>query len=83
MSNNVWIELEKPRDDAHAKEICEQANRMLQRMLGTAPWGRFGWDGERKQYKFGGLMGYRGLTDRGEWFNLDYLGRPFEEGELK
>lgn len=77
MSNNVWIELERPRNDEHAAEICGQANRMLKRLGVTS--GDFGWDSTRKQYTYGMPMGYRGLTDRGEWFNLDYLGRPFEE----
>ena len=77
MSNNVWIELEKPKDEAHAVEICKKANNMLKRLGVTS--GDFGWDSKRKQYTYGAAMGYTGLTDRGEWFNLDYLGRPLEE----
>lgn len=75
--NRVWIELEQPVDDSHAMEVCAMANNMLQRLSSVPLADRFGWDSKRKQFTYGGPMGYRGLTDRGEWFDLEYLGRPF------
>lgn len=77
--DRVWIELEQPRDDEHAARICELANRMLQRLNfdGEGPLHHlFFWDAKDQTYCYGGQMGYRGLSDRGEWFNLAYLGRP-------
>ena len=76
--NRVWIELEAPKDDAHAEQICALANGMLARLrMGDAKGGDgvFSWDDERKMYEFGGPMGSEGLADSGKWFSLDYLGR--------
>jgi hypothetical protein len=77
--NRVWIELEKPRDAAHAEEICVLANRMIDRLCEPPEEGverrEFFWDEDDKRYCFGGQMGYMTLSDRGEWFNLDYFGR--------
>ncbi len=77
--NRVWIELEKPRDDAHADEICRKANRMLDRLLPPAEPGvdrsRFFWLTRDKRYAIGSYYGYYTLSDWGDWFNLDYLGR--------
>lgn len=78
--NRVWIELEQPRDDTHAAEIVEQANNMLKRLspdgLGLSTC--FGWDERRKQFTWGGDMGYENLVDRGQWLSLTFLGRPIE-----
>lgn len=76
MANQIWIELDAPRDDTHAEEMCEQANRMLAR-LGDTAGQKFSWDAKHKAYRFGGTMGDEHLPDRGKWFNLDYLGREF------
>jgi hypothetical protein len=39
------------------------------------------WEKER-MYSWGGHMGFMCLTDRGHWFNLDYLGRDAQiQGE--
>lgn len=78
--NSVWIELEKPRDNAHAKEICEKANRMLVRLQSVADQeegrcGYFAWSESRSMFMYGTNMGMKYLTDRGEWFSLDYVGR--------
>lgn len=80
-SNSVWIELERPRDAAHAEQICGLANNMLTRLRGANdPSPRvFSWNDTRKFYEFGNDMGTEGLTDRGKWFSLDYVGRPIEE----
>jgi hypothetical protein len=79
--DQIWIELPVARDKTHADEICAKANRMLTR-LGKPkdlPVQReFFWNDHEHQYCFGGDMGCMTLTDRGTWFNLDYLGR---EGE--
>ena len=72
--DRVWIELDKPIDDAHAEEICKKANRMLARMGSSGGRGFF-WSPSRQQYGYGDGMGHIGLPDRGDWFNLDYLGR--------
>jgi hypothetical protein len=32
IKNRVWIELDKPRDDAHAEEICKLATAMLHKL---------------------------------------------------
>lgn len=74
--NRVWIELEKPRDAVHAARICEKANRMLARLADDMPANsEFAWSEHRAMYMYGTSMGYKYLTDRGEWFNLDYVGR--------
>ena len=73
--NRVWIELEKPRDDAHAQEICKQANNMLRRLSDGPFEAKFIWAPEKKRYLYGSNMGYSVLTDNGEWFNLEYMGR--------
>lgn len=70
----IWIELDAPTNKAHAEEQCSLANVMLQRLGVTA--GRFSWNDTRKHYCFGTAMGRAALTDRGEWFDLEYLGRP-------
>ena len=79
IKNLVWIELEKPRDDAHAEACCVAANRMLARLIKTEDLKtlqEFWWDADDHIYCYGGPMGYTTLGDRGKWFNLDYLGRP-------
>lgn len=75
MKNQVWIELEKPTSDDHAADIVTLANNMLQRLNGKEPQNIFWWDGKDKCYCYGGEDGYVTLSDRGHWFNLDYLGR--------
>lgn len=75
--NRVWIELEKPRDEDHAAEIVAQANNMLQRLRGPSELAKvFGWNSRAKQFTYGDAMGYENLVDRGQWFNLEFLGRP-------
>jgi len=72
--DRVWIELEQPRDYAHAQQVCMKANRMMDR-LGDAAGQIFFWDEDDEKYCWGGSMGHITLADRGHWFNLDYLGR--------
>lgn len=75
--NRVWIELEKPRDAEHAAQICDKANRMLARLRepDSVQHNQFAWSDSRAQYMYGSPMGYTYCVDRGEWFNLDYVGR--------
>ena len=76
--NRVWIELEQPRDAAHAAEICTLINRTLLRMVPTEEGvdvRQFSWDDKRKRYNLGTRMGDSELVDHGDWFNLDYIGR--------
>ena len=75
----VWIELEKPADKAEAERNCEMANNMLQRIsegMGKPNETRFFWSERENRYCLGGQMGYQVLTDNGEWFDLEYFGRP-------
>lgn len=78
----VWIELPKPADKEHAEQLCGLANNMLKRLEkpheGPAERGFF-WSEHEKRYCYGGAMGYTVLSDGGQWFNLEYLGRPLEE----
>ncbi len=72
--DRVWIELEVPNDEAHAQAICAKANRMLQRLMpGTSMAFWRGQNGYCITVDSAGS--YYDLPDRGEWFNLDYLGR--------
>lgn len=83
--NRVWIELDKPRDKDHAAELCELANNMLARLRESdddTKWKGFWYHEEREAYCFtfcGQTGEYKELADRGEWFNLDYFGRPEDE----
>lgn len=72
----VWIELPSPADAAEAQEVCELANRMLDRLGEGADSDRFFWSGDDAKYCFGGWRGYVTLSDRGHWFDLRYVGRP-------
>ena len=75
--NRVWIELEKPRDAAHANEICGLANNLLQRISpGTAK--QFSYSSRNHKFLYGDLHGCVTLADRGEWLNLDFVGRPLD-----
>ena len=74
--NRVWIELERPRDAEHAKQITELANRMLDRLREpNSDRNKFYWDGGTSRWWYGGHMGATELGDNGTCFNLDYLGR--------
>jgi hypothetical protein len=79
-NNRVWIELDKPRDAEHAKEICGLANKMLGRLLEDPNQDRqeFSWSAKDGLYiiihrPYGT---FQTCVDWGHWFNLDYLGRP-------
>ena len=88
MDNRVWIELERPFPELSAEEQkqigdarAEAANRILDRLVAPedaaeAKNHRFMWSQEERRYCYGGPMGTRVLFDNGEWFNLDYMGRP-------
>lgn len=76
--NQVWIELEQPKDEVQGKKICDAANRMLARL--TKPedienMSRFFWNESQKQFQIRNQIGCKCLPECGEWFNLDYLGR--------
>lgn len=80
----VWIELEKPESIEHGKQLAEMATRMLRR-LGIAESSiRYGENHKgvacyRYQHDIAGT--YSELADRGQWFNLEYLGREVEDKE--
>lgn len=72
--NRVWIELPRPEDEDHTKELCELANNMLAKLGVTERF--FDWNEKQCQFTFGDdIGGHEGLADRGKWLNLDYLGR--------
>jgi hypothetical protein len=75
----VWIELPPPEDARHADQLCRKLNRMLKRLAkpedlrdGELPRSFF-YARIQRCYCYGGAMGFVTLSDRGEWFNLDYL----------
>jgi hypothetical protein len=74
---SVWIELRQPENDEQAEEMVELVNRMLARLIepGEAMGSKFFWMPDKRMFCYGGDYGFRYLTDRGEWFNLRYLGR--------
>jgi len=72
-SNLVWIELPKPADEAHAKELCELANNMLAKLGIHERY--FDWSEKRCQFTFGNDQDYEELANRGKWLNLNFLGR--------
>jgi hypothetical protein len=78
--NRVWIELEKPLDEEDGNRIAELANNMLQRLFApNKPTLYFTWNEHRLRYDYGTTMGRYSLADWGEWFDLDYFGRPQEK----
>jgi hypothetical protein len=70
----IWIELPIPNSIEEAEDICLKANRMMQRLGDTNGREFRYWEKDHK-YSWGGDMGFMFLSDRGNWFNLDYLGR--------
>lgn len=77
MTNRIWIELDKPKNDAHGQEQVRLANNMLRRLLdmpkGEPPTVYFEYAGGK--YHYGNITGTIELADNGHWMNLDYLGR--------
>lgn len=74
----VWIELERSSDNDRNHRSAAMANAMLERLAipDQLPLtARFSWNESRKLYDYGGPMGVRSLTDDGEWFDLEHLGR--------
>ena len=79
---SVWIELPKPVDKVHGEQLAELANNMLKRLAkpdDTDTDRGFFWSEHERRFCYGGAMGYQVLSDFGQRFNLDYLGRPLEE----
>jgi hypothetical protein len=75
----IWIELEKPADAADAKIKCDLVNNMIKRLADPADMPHlleFRWSEHDQLYRYGGVHGWTVLEDNGEWFNLEYLGRP-------
>jgi len=73
----IWIELERTPSAEFNQRQAELANKMLKRLSEPGdPTNRgFNWSKHEGRYTYGGPMGYRVLTDDGEWFNLEYFGR--------
>lgn len=78
MTNRIWIELDKPKDDAHAETQCELANKLLKRMFGEDAYYKFWYAPSKKRYCLTTSVAgtFTELADRGQWFNLDYLADP-------
>ena len=74
--DRVWIELEMPASKEEGDRRANLANNMLARLSEGKLPEKFWWSTHEGRYCYGGTMGYRVLTDHGEWFNLEYLGRP-------
>lgn len=74
MKNRIWIELDKAATKEAAEQQCALANAMLSK-LGDMGGYCFEWDDGEKKYCWSNPMGSETLSDRGKWFNLDYLGR--------
>ena len=73
----VWIEVQDPTDENSAKDICDKANAMMNK-LGVAHKvfapntlnrhsDYIAWDSPEG--------GFTCLEDNGKWFNLEYLGK--------
>lgn len=73
----VWIEVDRPKNDAEGLEACEKLNNMMARLNNgdTQGW-LFHWSHNDRRLCWGNAMGYEVLPDNGNWFNLDHLGRP-------
>lgn len=73
----VWVELPEPKDEDHAKAICQKANDMLKKLgvdykvFAPNTFNRhtdyIAWEGPQS--------GFTMLEDNGKWFNLDYLSK--------
>ena len=78
MKNKIWIELDMAVDKEHALLQCTLANRMLQK-LGIDNQEFWVGDGSRGWYNLSidiaNDSGYIECTDRGHWFNLDFLAK--------
>ena len=95
MSNNrIWIELEYP-SDKQCKELGVEKHalgnlrallmtNMLHR-LGAGKYTRVWWHASDFCYCLteDSAGTYHPLSDKGEWFNLDFLGRPIETEDEK
>lgn len=71
--NKIWIELEQPENEAHGEAVAKLANNVLCK-IGIVNR-EFFWDSKNCTWCIGNDMGYTALSDNGEWFNLDYLGK--------
>lgn len=81
----VWIELERPKHEDFGQRISEGARiaMLANNMLARLNWpnktsSHFWWSDNERRFCYGDPMGYRTLTDDGEWFNLEYFGRSGE-----
>ena len=73
--NRVWIGFDKPKDDAHGREIAEQGQAFLRKITGvdglTLEWGV-----ARQRYEFAwDPMSWETLADYGTWLNLTNLSK--------
>lgn len=78
MMKKVWIELPKVKTMGEAQEHCDAVNSMLRR-LGVTYDVFWATDNQRHCSTFynanegPGGAGYTECSDRGKWFNLDFL----------
>jgi hypothetical protein len=78
-ANRVWIELERSRDQNLNIQRAALATNLIQR-LGSKS--EFYWDEEKGLYGLRREGGeFTELNDNGQWFNLEFFGRPLEQKE--
>jgi|TARA_B110000259_G_scaffold53670_2_gene63226 hypothetical protein len=79
---DVWIELQKPDEQYTAEEICDNANKMLNK-LGISHKAFIPNKGRKYGVDYIHQQGNDGsftyMEDNGHWFNLEYLAKENEK----
>lgn len=79
LSNRVWIELERLKNNAEGHLRALLASNMLRRLSDASNVRDLVFWIERKQlygFTIDSAGGFVEAIDNGHWFNLDYFGRP-------
>ena len=80
MTKRIWIELEKAESFAEAKEICDLANIVMERLCGKKHNYFFAVEKQRHtdtfyNYHASPQSSFTELDDRGVWLNLELLAK--------
>lgn len=73
---SLWIELQRSPDNERNRQCAAYLNSVLEKLAQPEDLplsSKFSWSEHEQRYHFGGPMGYRSLSDDGEWFDLEYL----------